>query len=173
VKQAEVIVRMGELAVSREPDDVLTTLGLGSCIGLAMLDPSSGTVGLAHIMLPAAPQGAVHLPAKFADTAVPALLAALAKCGSVAAGLEAVLIGGARMFAFARSAALNVGPCNEAAAREALGAAGIPIRAAATGGSIGRSVRVIAADAAVTVRTASETTELYRAEPALGGVAVR
>ena len=107
VKQAEVIVRMGELAVSREPDDVLTTLGLGSCIGLAMLDPSSGTVGLAHIMLPAAPQGAVHLPAKFADTAVPALLAALAKCGSVAAGLEAVLIGGARMFAFARSAALQ------------------------------------------------------------------
>ncbi|MGA2469436.1 MAG: chemotaxis protein CheD [Solirubrobacteraceae bacterium] len=173
MSQPEVIVRMGELAVSSEPNQVLTTLGLGSCIGLAMLDPSQGNVGLAHIMLPAAPNGHTHAPARFADTAVPALLAALARFGSAAASLEAVLIGGARMFAFARSAALNVGPCNEAAAREALGMAGIPIRAAATGGSIGRSVRVLAAEAAVTVRTASETTELYRAESAAAGLVLR
>jgi hypothetical protein len=51
--------------------------------------------------------------------------------------------------------------------------AGIPIRAAATGGSIGRSVRVLAAEAAVTVRTASETTELYRAESAAAGLVLR
>ena len=39
----------------REPGDVLVSLGLGSCIGLALVDESVGVAGLVHIVLPASP----------------------------------------------------------------------------------------------------------------------
>ena len=32
--------------------DGVTTLGLGSCVGIAIRDPATGIGGLAHIMLP-------------------------------------------------------------------------------------------------------------------------
>ena len=49
---AEISVRMGELAASRESGCVLVTIGLGSCIGLALVDTGAGIAGLADIMLP-------------------------------------------------------------------------------------------------------------------------
>jgi chemotaxis protein CheD len=158
---------MGELAVTRESEAVLTTIGLGSCVGLALLDAGRGAAGLAHVVLPTAPTRRIVPPGKFADTAVPALLAALTKLGSVRSSIEAVLIGGARMFSLGQTLALDVGTANVAATREALAAAEIPIRALAIGGSVGRSVRVSAADGTIFVRTAGADTELYRAsEPA-------
>ena len=48
----ETMVRMGELAISDTPGDVLVSLGLGSCIGLALVDKRAGVAGLAHIVLP-------------------------------------------------------------------------------------------------------------------------
>ena len=45
-------VRMGELAVSATPTDELVAVGLGSCIGLVIVDRSAGVAGLAHIVLP-------------------------------------------------------------------------------------------------------------------------
>ena len=44
-------VGMADLKVCISPDTI-TTLGLGSCVGIAIRDPSSGIGGLAHIMLP-------------------------------------------------------------------------------------------------------------------------
>ena len=49
---SEVIkVGMADLNLCRDPD-IITTLGLGSCIGIALYDPSTKIGGLAHIMLP-------------------------------------------------------------------------------------------------------------------------
>ena len=47
------MVRMGELAVSKDPGHVLASIGLGSCIGLVLLEAARPIAGLAHIMLPA------------------------------------------------------------------------------------------------------------------------
>ena len=44
-------VGMADLKVCKAPD-ALTTIGLGSCIGIALYDPSTKISGLAHIMLP-------------------------------------------------------------------------------------------------------------------------
>ena len=44
-------VGMAALAVCNA-DDAITTLGLGSCIGIAIRDPATGIGGLVHIMLP-------------------------------------------------------------------------------------------------------------------------
>ena len=43
---------MGEIEVSERAGDELVARGLGSCIGLALVDRFVGVAGLAHIVLP-------------------------------------------------------------------------------------------------------------------------
>ncbi|HKG40201.1 MAG TPA: chemotaxis protein CheD [Conexibacter sp.] len=151
------VVRMGELAVSAAAEDELVSMGLGSCVGVALVDRERGIAGLAHVMLPEA-NAAYSAPAKFADRAVPALLASTERLGARRERTVAVLAGGAQMFAgngrTAGVAGLDLGARNEAAVRTALAEAGIPVRAAATGGDRGRTVRVCVGDARVTVKEA-------------------
>jgi len=149
----ETMVRMGELAVSSAPGHVLVSLGLGSCIGLALLDRKMGVAGLAHIVLPQS-QGHVGENArKFADLAVPELVSELEAGGARKVRLEAVLVGGASMFAVSASS-LEVGQRNEASVREQLKQMRIPVKATATGGNKGRTIRVEVATSAVTYREA-------------------
>jgi chemotaxis protein CheD len=165
---AETMVRMGELAVSSEPGHVLVSLGLGSCIGLGLVDRRMGIAGLAHIVLPQS-QGhaARENPRKFADLAVPQMLSELEELGARKVRLEAVLVGGASMFAVS-AASLEVGQRNEAAVREILGGLRIPVLAAATGGERGRTVRIDVATSAVTVREAGgNDEELLAGSPVL------
>ena len=137
------MARMAEMVMSQSHGDVLVGLGLGSCIGLVLADQSLTIAALAHVVLPSsaeAPNGAAGSPAKFADTAVPALLRELQSAGARASGLFAVTVGGAQMFALGGS--LDIGARNDQAVRRALAEARIPLRAAVTGGSVGRTVKV-------------------------------
>jgi chemotaxis protein CheD len=161
VANTEVMVRMGELAVAAKGGAVLVSIGLGSCIGLALIDRAKGIAGLAHVMLPATPaDGHGGTPAKFADHAVPALLEQLTPLGSRPTRLEAVLVGGARMFSLGST--MDIGARNDDAARAALAAARIPVRAADTRGSTGRTIRVDPATGIVTVKAAGgKPAQLY------------
>jgi chemotaxis protein CheD len=150
---SETMVRMGELAVAGEPGHVLVSLGLGSCIGLALIDRRMGIAGLAHIVLPQSQGHAQENPRKFADLAVPEMLSELEALGARRVRLEAVLVGGASMFAVS-TASLEVGQRNEAAVRALLKALRIPVVATATGGKRGRTIRVDVATSKVTVREA-------------------
>jgi len=147
------MVRMGELAASALPGDVLVSLGLGSCIGLALLDRRTGACGLAHVVLPES--GGQNGPEalKFADRAVPELVSRVVAAGGRRPRLEAALVGGASMFATS-SSTLEVGQRNEAAVRDQLKALRIPVIATETGGQRGRTIRVYVDSARVTVREA-------------------
>jgi len=95
---------------------------------------------------------------------VPALIHALVGVGGRPQRLEAVLVGGAQLFAASQ---LEIGVRNAEAVEAALTAAAIPVRARATGGVAGRSVWVSIDDLSVTVRAADASpVELYR--PARG-----
>ena len=167
----ETIVRMGELAASAEPGHVLVSLGLGSCIGLALLDRRMGIAGLAHVVLPQSQGHVAANPRKFADLAIPELVAELEALGARRARLEAVLVGGASMFAVPATA-LEVGQRNEAAVREVLEGLRIRVVASATGGSRGRTVRVDVATGGVTVHEAGgKDGELLVGTPELEAVA--
>ena len=139
----EIAVRMGELAVSSAPGEVLLSIGLGSGIGLAIVDQRRGIAGLAHVMLPEATGGG---PAgKFADRAVPELVARTSALGTSRTALRAVLVGGAQMFTLGgggAGSALDIGVRIESAVRAALATARIPVVASATGGDRGRTIRV-------------------------------
>jgi chemotaxis protein CheD len=149
----EIVVRMGEIAVSRAPDDVLVSVGLGSCIGLALVCRRMRTCGLAHVMLPeSAGRHALDRPGKYADQAVLALLAGLGRLGARPTTLDAIVVGGAQMFTGATG--MEIGARNEVAVRAALAQAGVAVTAAATAGALGRTIRVHVADGTVTVREA-------------------
>ena len=151
MKGPEVMVRMGEMASSRDADVSLVSLGLGSCIGLALLDRARHVAGLAHVMLPATPaSGTRGEEGKFADRAVPALVAEVIALGARRARLEAVLVGGAQMFALGGN--LDVGARNDEAVRAALEAARVRVVADATRGRTGRTIRVHTGEGTVLVR---------------------
>ena len=131
---------MGEMAISAAKGDELVAIGLGSCIGLALVDRVAGVAGLAHIVLP--DSGSADSPAgKFADLAVPELVARVQAAGALKLRLQAVLVGGAKMFA--RPGGLDIGARNDEAVRGALADLGIAVHASATGGSRGRTARVV------------------------------
>jgi chemotaxis protein CheD len=157
VTSNETMVRMGEMAVSRDPGRVLVSLGLGSCVGVALVDSRSGVAGLAHVVLPES-CGRTDKLGRFADKAVPELLAQIERLGAVRPRVKAVLVGGASMFAIG-SAGLDVGPRNEAAVRDALKALRVQIAAAETGGDRGRTIRVNVESGRVTSREAGGTEE--------------
>jgi chemotaxis protein CheD len=152
IAATDVVVRMGEVAVSSHAGEVLMCVGLGSCIGVALVSRRLRACALAHVMLPEA-GGRVSdaSPGRYADRAVPALLSLLRALGAYPAALEAVVVGGAQMFP---GTGMDIGARNEVAVRAALRAARVPVTAAATAGSIGRTVRIEVATGTVTVREA-------------------
>jgi len=150
----ETVVRMGEASATNTPADVLACIGLGSCIGLALVDRQRGVAALAHVMLPESSQPDPPQPHKFADLAVPSLLEMIQAHGALRGRLEAALVGGAAMFQFGGSGQ-DIGARNEAAVKRQLDKAGVPIRATATGGGKGRTIRItLGAELSITVREA-------------------
>ena len=155
---ADLMARMAEIAVSRHEADVLVALGLGSCIGVALLDRASLVAGLAHVVLPESRPGATT-PGKFADTAVPELLCRVIGLGATRGRLHAVLVGGAQMFAVSAGGALDIGRRNEQAVRTALAVVGVPITTRLIGGSAGRTMRVHVGTGIVTCKQAGSQEE--------------
>jgi chemotaxis protein CheD len=157
----ERMVRMGELAISDTPGDVLVSLGLGSCIGLALVDKRAGVAGLAHIVLPeTSGNPKPQAMNKFADHAVPALVDGMVERGASRVFMQAALVGGASMFA---AAGLEVGQRNAVAVRELVAARRLNVVAEAVGGSRGRTVKVDVSSGAVSVREVGGTEEVLAA----------
>jgi chemotaxis protein CheD len=151
----DISVRMGEMAASADPAVVLVSIGLGSCIGLALVDAATGVAGLAHIMLPGPGDIERRSPGTFADTGVPALIREVTSLG--ARRLSAVIVGGAQMFGSGGAGKMKVGSRNQDAVRAALRSSGIPLVAHETGGGSGRTIRVYLDESVVTSRVAGGT----------------
>ena len=77
----------------------LLTIGLGSCVAIALYDPEARVGGLAHILLPSpALSRRDQSPGKFPQTAIPLLLQDMVVLGARPARITARLAGGASMF---------------------------------------------------------------------------
>ena len=78
----QIKVGMADLNICSSPDTI-TTLGLGSCVGIVLYDASIKVCGLAHIMLPDSTQIRNNENvAKFADTAIDVLIEKLVQAGA-------------------------------------------------------------------------------------------
>lgn len=134
-------VGMADLKVCKAPD-ALTTLGLGSCIGVALYDPSTKIAGLLHCMLPDSHQISNNSNlAKFADSGIDELIKNMVQTGASRSRLVAKMAGGAQMFAMqTTNDALRVGERNAAAVREKLKQYNIRILSEDCGLNYGRTV---------------------------------
>ena len=151
----EVRVKVADYAV-RKNGHVIATIGLGSCVAIALYDRDSRVGGLAHILLPSqAMSRETSNPAKFPETIVPVMLEEMRKLGaSASARVSAKIVGGASMFGqLVSGSGINVGERNVAATRDVLAAAGIPLLAEDTGLDYGRSVYFYLDDGRVEVRS--------------------
>lgn len=155
-------VQVADWAVG-QGETLITTLGLGSCVAIAIHDPVTRIGALAHILLPElTPNHSGANRAKFARTAVPMLLEAMTRLGAgEAPTLQARLAGGASMFAaLLQNGGLNVGERNVVAAREALAEAGVALVGEDTGGDYGRSVYFDLRDGRLEVRSLKRGTNV-------------
>ena len=134
-------VGMADLNVCKSPDGI-TTLGLGSCVGICIRDPIAKIGGMAHAMLPDSTQIENNSNRfKFADTGIDYLIEKMIAAGANRRNLTAKIAGGAQMFAFnGDSDMLRVGERNVVAVKKKLQAIGIRILAEDTGLNFGRTV---------------------------------
>lgn len=140
---ATIKVGMADLNICKSPD-MITTLGLGSCIGIALYDPVTKIGGLAHIMLPDSTQMRNNTNiAKFADTGIEELVKRMVAAGASKGRLVAKIAGGAKMFEVSGLSAIgNVGERNALASKAKLKQMGIPLKAEDTGLNYGRTVEL-------------------------------
>ncbi|WP_435018268.1 chemotaxis protein CheD [Tundrisphaera sp. TA3] len=144
-----VSVTIGRWGVSTAPGLIRTLLG--SCAGVILHDRAARLGGVAHIVLPDS-RGATDQPGKFADTAIPGLIADLERLlGRRSRGrLAAKVVGGASMFQ--TGPALNIGRMNQDAVETILSDLGIPVLARDVGGGAGRRLTLDVATGIVTIR---------------------
>ncbi len=150
----EIHVGMADMKFGLAPL-VLTSLGLGSCVGIMLYYSYTKIGGLAHIMLPDvdAVKNRTNR-AKFANTAIPDLVEKMEKLGADRRFIKAKIMGGAHMFGFATTnKVFNVGNRNVEKVKAILKEMRIRLVAEDTGGSYGRSVYFDLSTGEVRVRT--------------------
>ncbi|OOB77505.1 MAG: chemotaxis protein CheD [Epulopiscium sp. Nuni2H_MBin001] len=147
-------VGIADLKIAKAPQK-LTTLGLGSCVGVTIYDPTLKIGGMVHVMLPdsTAIKNNVN-KAKFADTGVKELLDQLIAQGCKKSNCVAKIAGGAQMFKFsAQTETLRVGEKNIAAVQQILRELRIPIKASDVGDTFGRTIELNLENGSLLVRT--------------------
>jgi chemotaxis protein CheD len=141
----------------------MTTMALGSCLGIVLHDRKAGIGGLAHAMHPRRERVKNRTNrAKFVDSVIPAVVERMVGWGARRERITAKIFGGARMFdAFVGCrGVLQIGDENVRAAQEVLAKLGIPLTAQRVGGTNGRTITFDVASGAVEVRYVDGTEEI-------------
>ncbi len=146
-------IGMAELAVSQAPMKI-TTLGLGSCVGVSIYDLWARIGGMIHIMLPYSSMALKsENPAKFADTGLPLLIERLERLGASRDRMLAKIVGGAEMFKIdGHDDRLRIGARNIEAVEQIAQELALRIIARSVGGNTGKSIVLNIEDGSVQIR---------------------
>jgi len=137
------IVGISDCKVSNDPEALLMTYALGSCIAVAAHDPVANVAGLLHFMLPESSLDEAKAranPCMFADTGIPVLLKTIGERGGMQRRMVVRIVGGAQILS--GHELFQIGRRNYLAARKLLWKAGILVAAEAVGGEVSRTVRM-------------------------------
>lgn len=150
----EVRVGIADLNITFSPGRLIT-VGLGSCVGIALFDKTKNLAGLAHIMLPDSTQfNNITNQHKFADLAIPILLEKMEGQGANRRNIKAKIAGGASMFSFSdKSMIMDIGARNSVAVKIALDKLSIPLLSEDVGGNKGRTMIFDAESGVVQIKT--------------------
>ncbi len=151
------VVGIGEFQVSDDPEEILVTYSLGSCVGVVVYEPFRRVGGMLHFMLPDSEinlERAREKPGVFADTGIPLLLQSCRALGADLKKLQVKLVGGAELLG--SSDFFLIGKRNVTAARKILWQNGLFIRSQEVGGHVNRTVSLEIATGKVLVKIPGE-----------------
>lgn len=147
-----VIVGIADYKLVRRPDRLIT-YALGSCVGIALYDPTSGIGGLAHIMLPDSSLIRSDTnPKKFANTAIPQMLNDMIALGAHKFRMIARIAGGAMLFG--QTDTMRIGQRNVEETKFQLQRLGLRLVAEETGSNFGRTMELHTETGIVLIKTA-------------------
>lgn len=137
----KIVVGISDMKVSNNPEDVLITYSLGSCIGLVVWDPVAKVGGMLHYMLPDASLDkgrAEARPYMFASTGIPMLFKEAYKYGAVKSRMVVKAVGGSQVMDAAE--VFNIGKRNYMILRQMLWKNKVMIAKEDIGGTVNRTI---------------------------------
>ena len=155
------VVGMGDMLASNDPQATLVTYSLGSCVGVAIHDPVAKVGGLLHAMLPDSTincDRATHRPFMFVDTGLPGLFHAVYALGGVKQRLVVRIAGGAQFLD--EKKIFNIGQRNVEATLALLARNGVAPQATACGGFSSRTLRLTLGTGALSLDVPGESSRL-------------
>jgi chemotaxis protein CheD len=151
-------VAIGDYAIT-DTGCELITYGLGSCLGVALVDSAAGVAGLAHIKRPTTfkrPNTSgqqATTDAVFADTGIRLLFGEMRSCGATRRHTVAKLAGGIGMDASRPAVGTGIGRRNIEQARDTLATLDITVAGTDVGGTAVRSVFLDGSTGVLTIET--------------------
>ena len=153
-----IVVNVSDAKVSRDPDAVLATYALGSCVGVSLYDAEARVAGLLHFQLPTSTMDARKAtanPFMFADSGMDSLLKEMERGGAQKRRMKVRLAGAAQMLN--DSGLFNIGRRNHAAIRKVLWQQGMFIESEEIGGATPRTMYLRVADGSLTIKSGTES----------------
>lgn len=153
-----VVIGVGDLAVSNNPQVTLSTYALGSCVGVIGYDPVVKAGGILHLMLPdslISPDKAAKQPAMFADTGLPIFFRSLSGMKVERSRMRVFLAGGASVLN--GTDPFKIGERNAASVRKILNIYQISICGEDLGGNVNRTVHLELATGSLILKTPDRT----------------
>ncbi len=135
------VVGIAEMQITNQPDDLLVTHALGSCIGIAIHDPVACVGAILHYMLPLSSLDLVKAaknPYMFGDTGIPTLFQKAHKAGATKENLRVCMAGGASVIQDTQN--FDIGARNVVIARKLFWKNAVLISAEHVGGTAPRTL---------------------------------
>ncbi len=157
------VVGIGELIISSNPEDVLITYALGSCLGITMYSSKVKVGGLLHVMLPQSsidPVKASKNPYVFIDTGVENMFEEFKRKGASIDSIIVKVAGGASFTKSGQNDLFEIGKRNFTMFRKVLWQKGIFIKAFDIGGAVTRNISIDIGTGIVLVKSEGITKNL-------------
>ena len=160
-KARQLTVGTSAMEVSNDPEAMIITHALGSCIAVLVHDPILKVAGMLHYMLPLSsisPQRAKENPLMFADTGIPILFRKMYEFGSKKQNLVVKAAGGGKLYD--DNGTFDIGRRNYTTMRKLFWQNGVLIAAEDVDGARSRTARLWVGSGRILIRSQGEEYEL-------------
>jgi chemotaxis protein CheD len=155
------IVGVADMKVSNDPDSVLVTYSLGSCIGIAIYDAVAKVGGMLHFMLPESgldKDKAQQKPYMFADTGIPRLFKAAYEFGANKSRMRVIVTGGSQVLD--QQGFFNIGKRNQMAVRKIFHRNNVIVDYSDMGGNSNRTLRLAVKDGQAGLKVSGQSEKI-------------
>jgi chemotaxis protein CheD len=153
----KITVGVADMKVSNDPEAMLVTYSLGSCIGIAVYDPAVKVGGMLHYMLPDSsldPVKAMNNPYMFADSGIAPMFKEAYKLGAKKQRMRIVVVGGAQILD--QQGFFNIGKRNHMAMRKIFWKNKVMVSYEDVGGNVNRTLKLAINDGACRVKVSGK-----------------